>query len=164
MHRLTRAVDVVGRAPARRAAAAVVGTLLLAGCGSYSKHDFVSSANAICASTVRQLRAVPPPTSGSTHDLGAYLAQELPIVQSENRQIHALRHPSQSKQQQALLTGYLSTLSAYASDFEQFAKAAAGGDRATLADAESSLRNSPVAARAASYGLSSCASAGATIG
>lgn len=153
------------RAPSPGCAAVSVTVLamLLSGCGSYTKHDFVTSANAICASAVRQVRVVPPPASTGIADTAGYLAKVLPIVQSEDRQIHALRHPSQSAREQAALRQYLSALSSFTADFARFAQAARSDDRDALANAEAALRASPLAARAASYGLSSCGTPGPTV-
>lgn len=146
-----------------RAAAAVVVILLLASCGSYTKRSFVASANAICAATVRDTRDLAPPVSASMSDLAAYLAKLVPIIQSEERQIASLQHPTESRADRAKLTTYLAALRQSAGDFHALEAAAKAGDRQALTSAEASLRVDPVTAAAAAYGLRSCAAAGSTV-
>ena len=154
----------------RRIVAALIvgGALLLAGCGTYTKADFVASANAICASTVRATRAVAPPsfTSSKAQQLSAlagYLGKVSPIVQSEAKQIRALRHPSESARNNAALARYLSALSQVASEYQTLAAAAKQGDAQAVSSAEAALRVIPIASSAQSYGLPSCATPGATV-
>ena len=136
---------------------------LLAGCGSHSKRDFVASANAICAATVRDARELAPPTSGQVSDLASYLAKVVPIIQSEQRQISALPRPTQSASNSAELARYLAALRQSAADFQALEAAAKAGDRHAIDSAEAALRVNPVSSLAASYGLRSCATAGATV-
>jgi hypothetical protein len=108
---------------------------LLAGCGSYTKADFTASADAICASTVRQTRSIPPPTFTSSKKeqlsaLAGYLAKVVPIVQSEATHIRALKHPPQDARDRAVLSRYLAALAQTVSDYRQLAEAAGrGGDQ-----------------------------------
>jgi hypothetical protein len=152
----------------RTAGLLVLAALLLAGCGAYTKKDFIASADAICASAVRQTRSVAPPafTSSKKEQLSAlasYLAKVLPIVQSEDTHIRALRRPSQGARQRALLARYLAALRQTVSDYQDLAAAAKQGDAASVAGAEGVLHDSPVTSLAASYGLRSCETPGATV-
>ncbi|MDQ6778744.1 MAG: hypothetical protein M3071_21540 [Actinomycetota bacterium] len=137
---------------------------ILAGCGGpYTKHDFVASANAICAAAVRDSRQLVPPTSGQLSALAPYLAKVVPIVQSEDRQMRALQHPTGSRSDSATLAKYLAALKQSVADFQALEAAAKAGNRSGVASAEAALRVTPVTSLAASYGLRSCAAAGATV-
>lgn len=142
---------------------------VLAGCGSYTKSDFIAGADAICASTTRQTRTVAPPNFGHTQaeelsGLGAYLERVVPIAQSEVAKLRALRNPSQSSSDHAVLERYLTALGQAVADYRALAVAALRGDTSAAASAEAALRASPVTALAASYGLRSCSAPGATVG
>ena len=66
----------------------------LAGCGSkYTKSDFVARADGICTNAVREIRSLNTPTATADQALSQYLADVLPIVQSETTQIRALKRP-----------------------------------------------------------------------
>jgi hypothetical protein len=147
----------------RCTAAAVIFAALLAACGSYTKHDFITSADAICASTVRQTRSLAPPSSQQLSALSAYLDQLLPILRSELKQIRALQHPAGSARDGATLASYLRALAQSVSAFETLAAAAKAGDRQSVASAEAALRVSPVGSLATRYGLRSCGTPGATV-
>lgn len=74
----------------RRACAAVTAACLavsVAACGGHTatKQDVVARGNAICAGALRDIRALPAPTTGgdSTAALAKYLAQVVPIVHAE---------------------------------------------------------------------------------
>ena len=142
---------------------------LLAGCGSasYTKRDFVARANAICASTLQDTRAIAPPSFSHSprqqlSALAGYLANVLPHVQSEADQLRALRRPPQDAHDRAALARYLAALAGAVVDFRELAAAAKRGDEQGVASAETALRSSPVASLAASYGLASCAAPGPT--
>jgi hypothetical protein len=145
----------------------VAAVVLLTGCGSYTKADFVASANAICAGAVRATRALPPPTStagaAGASALSAYLERLLPVVRSETKQLLALRRPTGKPRQSASLRRYLAAVSQTRTDYIALAAAARRGDVEGVAEAESRLRASSVAALAARYGLRSCANPGATV-
>lgn len=141
---------------------------LLAGCGSYTKRDFIARADAICANTVRDTRAIPPPASSTNATqelryLGAYLGHVVPILQSETKQIHALKRPPESARERDALSRYLSALAQSVASYEQLYAAAKAGDPRAAASAEAALRTSPVGSLAASYGLDTCATPGATV-
>jgi hypothetical protein len=139
---------------------------MVAGCGggSYTKSDFVARANAICTSTLRQTRALSPPASTSHPGgaLAAYLGQLVPLVQSEADQLRALKRPADNGQDSATLTAYYRALEQIVENYKQLETAARRGDTQTVADVEATLRASPVAALAASYGLRSCGTPGST--
>jgi hypothetical protein len=145
-------------------------TVLLAGCGSsYTKRDFVARADAICASAVRQTRSIAPPstTRGGAHPtsaLAGYLAEVLPVLQSEVTQLRALPRPTGDSPARAALARYLEALGQVAQDYRELAAAARRGDAQGVASAEAALRASPVATLAAGYGLRSCGTPGATGG
>lgn len=155
----------------RRAGTTVVLTALvasLAGCGAYTKGDFIARADAICANSVRATRTISPPRFGHTPAqqltaLAIYLYRVLPIAQSEVRQLGALRRPTQSAADRARLAHYLAALSQAVGDYRALSAAAQRGDTRGAATAEAALRASPVTALAASYGLRSCSAPGATV-
>jgi hypothetical protein len=139
---------------------------VVAGCGNsgYTKSDFIARADAICTSTLRQTRALVTPTSTSQPGgaLAAYLGQLVPLVQSEADQLRALKRPSDSARDTATLTAYYSALTQIVDNYRQLADAAKRGDAQTVTDVEATLRASPVATLAASYGLRTCGTAGST--
>jgi hypothetical protein len=141
----------------------------LAGCGSsYTTRDFVARADAICASAVRQTRSIAAPslTASAAPELSAladYLAQVVPVVQSEAMQLHALRRPTEDAPARAALARYLGALAHAAGDYGQLAAAARRGDAQGVASAEAALRASPAASLAAGAGLHSCGIPGATL-
>ena len=139
---------------------------MVAGCGgsSYTKSDFVARANAICTSTLRQTRALAPPASTSQQGIAfaAYLGQLVPLVQSEADQLRALKRPHDSARDSATLTSYYAALGQLVANYRQLEAAARRGDTQTVTDVEATLRASPIAALAASYGLQSCATPGST--
>jgi hypothetical protein len=157
-------------APRRRAArtrgtaAWLALVALVAACGgSYTKQDFVARANAICADALRQTRAIPPPTGAQNNrSLAAYLAQVLPIAQSEASQLRALRSPPGTAREKALLARYFSASTQQVAAIRQLKAAAARGDAQGVAEAEALLRASPVTALATRYGLRSCGTPGST--
>jgi len=144
-------------------------TALLAGCASsYTKRDFVARADAICASAVRETRSIAPPsfTHAAAQQLSAladYLAQVVPIVQSETTQLRALRRPTEDAPARATLARYLGALGQAAGEYGELAEAAKRGDAQGVASAEAALRASPAAALATSAGLHSCGIPGATL-
>jgi hypothetical protein len=159
-----RAVHCVGRG-----LTVVVVAALLGGCGSYTKADFVARADAICASTVRRVRSLTPPSVGDSaaqklRGLAGYLAEVAPLVRAESASLRALRRPTQKPGERAALARYLHALTAAAGDYVDLASSARRGDGAGVASAEAALRVSPVGSDAASYGLRSCATPGATVG
>jgi hypothetical protein len=143
--------------------------VLLCGCGSYTKADFTARANAICASTVRKVRLIAPPDSGDSaaqklRGLAGYLADALPFVRAESGSLRALRRPSENASERAALGRYLRALARAVGEYTDLAAAAKRGDSGGVASAEAALRVSPVGADAATYGLRSCATPGATVG
>jgi hypothetical protein len=153
-------IGIPSRILAAIAALAVIASL--SGCGSttVTKQDFVARANAICNNALRQTRSIAPAAAGTPKDqaLSTYLSRLLPIVEAESKQLHALKQPSQTDSEKALLTGYFAALDGAVSGFRQLQSAAAQRDTQAIANAEATLRASPVAARASSYGLRACAS------
>jgi hypothetical protein len=142
--------------------------LLLGACGNtYTKGEFTHQADAICASALRQLRALAPPSFAGTasqrrRTLSAYASRALGIVEAEREQLRSLPKPSQSARQEARLRRYLSAVDRAVADLRSLAAAERAGDAAATAGATSSLAANPVGGLAAAYGLRSCASAGAT--
>ena len=155
--------------PARLAALlALLAALALAGCGGYSKSHFVARADAICASALRQLRSIPPPSFGQSAAqqrvaLAGYLAAVVPVLQSQSSELHALPRPAQGAGSRAALTRWLAALDQAVRDYGRLQAAAQHGDAQGVADSEATLRASPVASLAAGYGLSACATPSATI-
>jgi hypothetical protein len=150
-----------------RGTAALLALAVLAGCGSYTKHDFIARADAICASTVRQTRLIPPPSFGRDpaqrlRALAGYVARVLPLVRAEATQLRSLRRPTQSAAERASLAGFLAAFAAVVGDYQNLATATSAGDGAGVARAEASLTTSSVGALAAGYGLRSCAAPSST--
>jgi len=131
----------------------------VAGCGgsSYTKHDFVTRADAICAGALRQARSITPGTS-----LPTYLAQFVPVLESEASQLQALRRPPDTVRDHATLAHYFAALQQTVTEYRQLEAAAKGGDQQAVSNAEAALGASPVYSLATSYGLSSCGSPGST--
>jgi hypothetical protein len=140
--------------------------VLVAGCGSssYSKHDFVAQANAICAGAVRQTRSITPSQAGGGQlaSLSGYLEHALPIVRAEANQLHALKRPPGSDGQQALLASYFKELDKTVDSYTALATAAKRGDAQGAANAEAALRESRATSLATRYGLRSCGTPTAT--
>jgi hypothetical protein len=141
---------------------------LVTACGSsYTRHDFIARADAICASALRATRAVPPPSFSGTaaqrmSQLGEYLGRVLPVVQAETRQIRALKTPPGTANERAALTSYVRAMGQLEAAYGRLAAAAKRGDADGVASAEAALRANPVASLAASYGLKSCGRPGTT--
>jgi hypothetical protein len=149
------------------AAAGLALVAVLAGCGSYTKHDFTTQADAICVSAVRQIRALSPPAfAGSAAQrrraLASYLDRAAGLVASETSQLRAIRRPAQDATKRAALARYLAAMTDTVSDYRELAAALQRGDLRAAAAAQSVLATDPVASLAAAYGLRSCATPGAT--
>jgi hypothetical protein len=144
--------------------------LVLAGCGGsgYTKSDFIARADAICAGAVRQTRSIAPPgaaQAGSGQDgaLAAYLSNVVPVLENEASQLRALRRPPGNAGELATLNRWYSALAQSVMHYKELAAAARRGDDQSVADAEAALGASPVYSLAASYGLRSCGTPGATV-
>jgi hypothetical protein len=142
----------------------VVLAATLAGCGGngYTKSDFVARADGICTNTLRQTRALAPPSAASDAGLSAYLGKLVPLVESEAEQLRALKRPSDGARDQATLTSYLGALGQVVAAYRRLEAAAAHGDDQTVADVEAALNANPVASLAAGYGLKTCGAPGST--
>jgi hypothetical protein len=142
--------------------------VLLSACGGgggNTKADFVARANAICTKTLNQTRAITPPSSTAQPGgaLASYLGQLVPLVQSEADQIRALKRPAGGTAgERRMLSQYLAALGQVVVAYRQLEAAAKRGDAQAIADVEATLRDNPAADLAASYGLRSCGTPGAT--
>jgi hypothetical protein len=142
---------------------------LLAACGSgYTKRDFIARADAICASALRQARAIPPPTltgsvASQAGQLSIYLDKLLPIVQSEFTQLQAVRLPAQGARGRVTLERWFKALREDLGTFQVLAAAAKRGDAQGVTSAEAALRASQAGSLAQSYGLPACATPSATV-
>jgi hypothetical protein len=150
------------------AAAVCALVLALGGCGSSTQRDFTAQADAICAHTLQQLRALPPPVlSGGERArltaLARYLARGAPLVQSEVNRLVKLQRPSGSRRQRLLLARFLLAERRLAADYAALAHATATGSPAEVSSAGAALRANPVGSLAAAYGLRDCGSPGATV-
>ncbi|MBV9192888.1 MAG: hypothetical protein JO168_02005 [Solirubrobacterales bacterium] len=140
--------------------AAITTTALIAvGCGasSYTRRDFIARADAICASALRQTRSIAPGTA-----LSAYLSAFVPVLQSEESQLRALRRPPGTAQDRAILAQYFAALAQTVAEYRRLAAAVKNGNEQRVTDAEAALGSSPVYSLATSYGLSSCGTPGST--
>jgi hypothetical protein len=133
--------------------------VLVAGCGGagYTKHDFITRADAICAGALRQARSI---ASGTA--LPTYLAQYVPVLESEATQLQALRRPPDTARDRATLARYFAALGQTVANYRQLATAAKRGDQQAVTNAEAALGASPVYSLATSYGLISCGTPGST--
>jgi hypothetical protein len=133
--------------------------LLLAGCGGggYTRHDFITRADAICAGALRQARSIAPGTS-----LPSYLSDYVPILESEASQLQALRRPPDTARDRATLEHYFAALRQTVAEYRQLAAATKSGDQQAVTNAEAALGASPVYSLATGYGLTSCGTPGST--
>jgi hypothetical protein len=160
------------RGPTRRTGSIIATAITIAaasgGCGSYTKHDFIARADAICANALRATRSIAlGGTAAATQDpaaLAAYLRRALPIIHTEATQLHALRRPSDTARDHALLTRYLQAVTETAAAYRRLAVAAQHRDPQAVANAGAALRSNPGAALASRYGLRTCGASGATVG
>ena len=147
---------------------ALAAGVLLAGCGSYTKQDFIARADAICTTTVRATRLIAPPSFGHAgaeqlRALAGYTAKVLPLVQDEAKQLAGLpRPPGGATADKTTLTAFLGAFGALVGDYRTLETAASHANAAGVARAEAALAVSPVGSLAARYGLRSCGTAGAT--
>jgi hypothetical protein len=133
--------------------------VLVAGCGGggYTRHDFITRADAICAGALRQARSITPGTT-----LAAYLADYVPVLESEASQLQALRRPPDTPRDRAMLERYLAALRRTVAEYRQLAAAAKSGDGQGVTNAEAALAADPVYSLASGYGLRSCGTPGTT--
>lgn len=140
-----------------------VASLALAACGGHAatKQDVIARGNAICAGALRELRAIPPPSSGGTSlpALAAYLKDAVPIVDGEVSSLRALPRPAENR---ALLNRYVTAMTSSLSAYRSLAAAAQRGDQSDVDQALAAIQASPASKLAGQYGLSQCASAGST--
>jgi hypothetical protein len=138
---------------------ALTAAVLLAGCGGsqYSRHDFITPADAICAGALRQARSITPGTA-----LPTYLADYVPVLESEASQLQALRRPPDTARDRATLERYFAALQQTVAEYRQLLAAARSGDQQTLISTEAALGSSQLYSLASSYGLSSCGTPGST--
>jgi len=127
----------------------------------------VARADAICTTALRATRSIAPPsgaqaTANQPGGLAAYLSSVVPVLENEAGQLRALRRPPGSAEEQAVLSRYFAALAQTVSDYEQLAAAAKRGDDQAATGAEAALGASPVYSLAATYGLHSCGTPGAT--
>jgi hypothetical protein len=145
--------------------ATVAAATTLAGCGStYTKADLITSADAVCTGAIAQVRSIAAraDTLGLS-GLAAYLAQVVPVVRSEVRQLRALRRPKEGVQDRLAFSRFLDDEARVAAGFAAWAQAAKRGDAKAAAGAASALTKIPVAADARRYGLRDCGAAGPTV-
>ena len=142
---------------------------VVAGCGGsgYTKQDFIARANAICTNALRQTRSITPPSVAQANPaqdaaLATYVSSVVPVLESEASQLRALRRPSDNAHDRATLERYFAALTEAIHQYKALSAAAKRGDDQALASAEAALGASPVYSLAASYGLHSCGTPGAT--
>jgi hypothetical protein len=138
---------------------AVTFAAVVAGCGGsgYTRQDFVTRADAICAGALRQARSITPGVA-----LPDYLAQFVPVLESEAAQLQGLRRPPGSARARATLDRYFAALKNTVTEYRQLLAAARSGDQDAVSNAEAALGASSVYSLATSYGLSSCGTPGST--
>jgi hypothetical protein len=141
-------------------AVVVAVALVLAGCGSASKKDVIARADAICAGTQRDLRALTPPTGSSLSALASYFGQVVLITDNEATQVHKLPRP---KQDLAALDRWIQSVQLAAGDFRALASAAKLADRQAFDTALAALRTSDETGLAERYGARVCAASSGTV-
>jgi hypothetical protein len=143
--------------------AAALAALVVTACGGHTanKQDIIARGNAICAGTLRDLRATPPPAGGETSlpGLAAYLRAVMPILQREVSSLKALPRPTADR---ALLDRYVSAVAQSGATYRALAAAARRGDQDAVNQALAQLEANPASSLAARYGLSQCAGAAGT--
>jgi hypothetical protein len=143
--------------------AAALAALVVTACGGHTanKQDIIARGNAICAGTLRDLRATPPPAAGETSlpGLAAYLRAVMPILQREVSSLKALPRPTADR---ALLDRYVSAVAQSGATYRALAAAARRGDQDAVNQALAQLEANPASSLAARYGLSQCAGAAGT--
>ena len=131
---------------------------MLVGCGSYTHRDYVTQADAICASTLRQVRAL-----GPAGGIETAIAREAPLVGREVAALVRLRRPGESARAASLRRRFLSTFRDAGRLFSAVATAAARHDRGEALRAAAQLGSLPVAPSAAAYGLRVCGQSAGTV-
>jgi hypothetical protein len=147
------------------AIAVTTSALLVAACGgagAVTHRDDVVRADAICAAALRRVGAVPAPAGSGPSALAPYLDRVLPILRAQDVALHRLHRPAQGHALGARRVVWLQAEGAAVAAYASLDHAAHRGDAGALASAEAALRDSPVAALAARYGLSDCAHARST--
>src|ERR1700761_4811260 len=84
------------RVRALAVAVSVACSLVATGCGgghTVTKKDVIAQADGICVNTLRQVRAVPPPTGSSLTALATYADKVAPIVEKEASDTRGLPRP-----------------------------------------------------------------------
>jgi hypothetical protein len=132
---------------------------LLAGCGGATKKDVIARANAICATSQRDTRAVAPPAGSSLSAFASYLQHVLPLIDRAASQIRALPRPKPA----ALLDRWIASVQLSDADFHALENAARMGNREAFETALAALRSSRNTTLAASYGMRICAASGGTV-
>jgi len=143
----------------RRVGSIAAGCLLaLCACGgpTATRQDVIARGNAICLSTLRALRALPPSSGTGEAALRDYLRRAIPLVEKEVIQLGTLPRPPRDR---AVLEGYLAAVREAGGDYRRLATAARSGDPADVTAALSALRANPAGTLARRYGLDDCASA-----
>jgi hypothetical protein len=147
--------------------AAVAATGTVAGCGStYTKADLITSADAVCTATVAQVRSIASRANAGGQGLtglAAYLGQVVPVVRSEDKQLHALRRPKESAQDRQTFARFLTDEDRVAAGFAAWAAAAKSGGAKAATSAATALMKIRVTADARRYGLRVCGAPGATV-
>jgi hypothetical protein len=153
----------MSRSAVARIIAVVTVCWVVAACGSgdATKKDVIARGNAICAGTLRSVRAVVPPssTTSSRTALKSYLERVLPLVEKEVSQLRKLPRPSADR---TILNQYIAAVTRAQSTYTSLAAAAARNDVSAIASGLSALRSNPAGSLAKRYGLTQCASAAGT--
>ncbi len=168
-HCIGRTAGRLGSSGVSRAALALLAGLVIAGCGSYTKADYVQRAEGICTSTLDAVRRLAPPDqSGSTahrdSSLTAYLNRVLPLMQRQLKRLRALPRPSQSQIQERALNAYLAGLRSSVAQFIVLTAAARSSTAGVVNSIAASLATEQLSRLARAYGLKTCSSSGATYG
>jgi hypothetical protein len=140
---------------------------LVAGCGSFTKHDYIQRADGICGASLRSVRALTPPTvsgpqAAQNASLGAYLDRMLPLMRRELGHLQALPRPSESATQKRARVAYLGALKQSIDQFATLAAAAHTNQTAEVRSLERALAANPAPRLASKYGLRNCSSSAAT--
>ena len=129
--------------------------LPLGGCGNtVTKQDVIKRADAICASTLREVRALTSPALNAP-----YLDHLAALIGAEAAQLEKLPRPARDR---ALLDQYLAAVARVAAGYRALAAVSKQGDNGRVAAALAALRVNPAPALATRYGMSVCAGTSGT--
>jgi hypothetical protein len=136
----------------------LVVALAIAGCGStVTKQDVIRRADAICANTLREVRAAA--STAGNHVSPAYADRLSALIADETAQLEKIPRPAKDR---ALLNEYMAAVGRVAAGYRALAAATKRGGSGAVAAALATLRANPAPALATRYGMTVCSGASGT--